>query len=627
MTPRLRAGRRYVPVLVAVPLVLLLVIAAFPYGVLKGVVADRLAKRFGRPVVIGAMDRVDAIGFTPTIRVRDVTIPQAGWAGTGNFLTLREARVTFPVWPLLTGTFRPRDIVADGLQLALVRDANGRTNWSRPGEAESGGASSDLKGLTIRDATIRYRDDKRRRSAVVQVSSDAQGLRAKGNGTIRGVPVRIALDGASVAQPSPGPWPFTATIDGDRLSMRAKGSTDVPLDTDAMTLDVTARAADLRLIDAVIEAGLFGTQPVALTAHVRHDAPKWIVNDLKGTIGQSDIAGHVTVDKQDGRTKLDGAVTANRFDFGDLASDEGRAEAAARERAIGPHVVPDTRIDLSKIGENRRPHIAPHRARGQPQRTDAGARAVDGLGARPQAARRCTADAGARRWHCQGQPARRPARRRAQPAADGRYAAERHARCGAARHRRRLHRADRSARASDRAGRYDPRGGGAVRRPHRFRGARRHAAAALRRGAGLRCRTRAAGGESERARLRCVVVGLKVTDGLGHAAPMIVDTSASQLRGTGTVLSRRTARHAADRCPQGRRPAPPARRRLPHRHAERARDRRAGAGQIGRQRVEGAGPRDHRQAGTARGRCRLRGAVGTRAGLMTIPLAPSARHR
>ena len=42
-------------------------------------------------------------------------------------------------------------------------------------------------------------------------------------------------------------------------------------------------------------------------------------------------------------------------------------------------------------------------------------------------------------------------------------------------------------------------------------------------------------GESERARLRCVVVGLKVTDGLGHAAPMIVDTSASQLRGTGTV--------------------------------------------------------------------------------------------
>ena len=535
MTPRLRAGRRYVPVLVAVPLVLLLVIAAFPYGVLKGVVADRLAKRFGRPVVIGAMDRVDAIGFTPTIRVRDVTIPQAGWAGTGNFLTLREVRVTFPVWPLLTGTFRPRDIVADGLQLALVRDANGRTNWSRPGEAESGGASSDLKGLTIRDATIRYRDDKRRRSAVVQVSSDAQGLRAKGSGTIRGVPVRIALDGASVAQPTPGPWPFTATIDGDRLSMRAKGSTDVPLDTDAMTLDVTARAADLRLIDAVIEAGLFGTQPVALTAHVRHDAPKWIVNDLKGTIGQSDIAGHVTVDKQDGRTKLDGAVTANRFDFSDLASDEGRAEAAARERAIGPHVVPDTRIDLSKIGEtdgriSLRIARVVSRSGPTPVRALSTVLALDHKRLDVAPLTLVLADGTAKGSLRVDQRDGAPSplltvdmrlsgtRVAALPGTGGDFT-------GRIAARARLSGRGDTIRAA--VGRSDGRIGFVVRDgtlPQRY-------AAAL----GFDAGRALLAGESERARLRCVVVGLKVTDGLGHAAPMIVDTSASQLRGTGTV--------------------------------------------------------------------------------------------
>ena len=535
MTPRLRAGRRYVPVLVAVPLVLLLVIAAFPYGVLKGVVADRLAKRFGRPVVIGAMDRVDAIGFTPTIRVRDVTIPQAGWAGTGNFLTLREVRVTFPVWPLLTGTFRPRDIGAAGVQLALVRDANGRTNWSRPGEAESGGASSDLKGLTIRDATIRYRDDKRRRSAVVQVSSDAQGLRAKGNGTIRGVPVRIALDGASVAQPTPGPWPFTATIDGDRLSMRAKGSTDVPLDTDAMTLDVTARAADLRLIDAVIEAGLFGTQPVALTAHVRHDAPKWIVNDLKGTIGQSDIAGHVTVDKQDGRTKLDGAVTANRFDFSDLASDEGRAEAAARERAIGPHVVPDTRIDLSKIGEtdgriSLRIARVVSRSGPTPVRALSTVLALDHKRLDVAPLTLVLADGTAKGSLRVDQRDGAPSplltvdmrlsgtRVAALPGTGGDFT-------GRIAARARLTGRGDTIRAA--VGRSDGRIGFVVRDgtlPQRY-------AAAL----GFDAGRALLAGESERARLRCVVVGLKVTDGLGHAAPMIVDTSASQLRGTGTV--------------------------------------------------------------------------------------------
>ena len=41
---------------------------------------------------------------------------------------------------------------------------------------------------------------------------------------------------------------------------------DAPLDTDHMTLAMTARAGDLKLIDAVIEAGLFGTQAVRMSA-------------------------------------------------------------------------------------------------------------------------------------------------------------------------------------------------------------------------------------------------------------------------------------------------------------------------------------------------------------------------
>mgnify|MGYP002651130518 CR=1 FL=1 len=535
MTIRARAGRRLLPVLVAVPLVLLLVIAAFPFGVLKGVVADRLTKRFGRPVTIGSLERVDTIGFTPTIRVRDVTIPQAGWAGSGDFLRLREARVTFPVWPLLTGTFRPRDIVADGLSLALVRDANGRTNWARPGKAESGGASSDLQGLTIRDAKVRYRDDKRRRSAVVQVSSDAQGLRAKGNGIIRGVPVRITLEGASVAQPTPGPWPFTAAIDGDQLAMRAKGTTDVPLDTDAMTLDITARAADLRLIDAVIEAGLFGTQPVALTAHVRHDAPKWIVNDLKGTIGQSDIAGHVTVDKQDGRTKLDGAVTSNRFDFDDLSSDEGRAEAAARERAIGLRVVPDTRIDLSKIGHTDG-RIAVRIARVVSRSGPTAVRALSTVLALDHkrldlTPLRLTLANGVARGTMRvdqrdGAPSPRltidlrleGTRLAALPGVGGDFT-------GRIAARARLSGRGDTIRAA--VGRSDGRIGFVVRDgtlPERY-------AAAL----GFDAGRALLAGDEARAGLRCVIVGLRVAGGVGQARPLIVDTSASQLRGTGTL--------------------------------------------------------------------------------------------
>jgi uncharacterized protein involved in outer membrane biogenesis len=328
----------------------LIVLAAFPWGSLKGVIQRQLTARFGRPVTIGGIERVDTFGFSPTIRITDVRIPQAEWAGTGDFVRLREAAATFSGLALLKGAFGPRDVKARGLRLVLVRDRNGRTNWERPGKPKGGGSSTDLDGLTISDSVIAYRDDKQDRFVTARFTSDpVYGIRAAGNGTIRGAAVRIAVAGPSVARFQGKPWPFTASIDGDALSITAKGQMDHPLDTDAMELDVTARATDLKLIDAVIEAGLFRTQPVSFSAHVRHDQPKWTVTQLKGVVGRSDFTGHVSVDKQAGRSKVDGAIVSRQFDFGDLASDEGKAKGAALERAIGPRLVPNTRIDIGKI--------------------------------------------------------------------------------------------------------------------------------------------------------------------------------------------------------------------------------------------------------------------------------------
>ncbi len=325
-------------------------LAAFPWGSLKGVIQRQLTARFGRPVTIGGIERVDTFGFNPTIRITDVRIPQAAWAGTDDFVRLREAEATFSGLALLKGAFGPRDVKARGLRLVLVRDRNGRTNWERPGKPKGGGSSTDLDGLTISDSVIAYRDDKQDRFVTARFASDpVQGIRATGTGTIRGAAVRIAVAGPSVETFQGKPWPFTASIDGDALSITAKGRMDRPLDTDAMTLDVTARATDLKLIDAVIEAGLFRTQPVSFSAHVRHDQPKWTVTQLKGVVGRSDFTGHVSVDKQAGRSKVDGAIVSRQFDFGDLSSNEGKAKGAALERAIGPRLVPNTRIDIGKI--------------------------------------------------------------------------------------------------------------------------------------------------------------------------------------------------------------------------------------------------------------------------------------
>ena len=327
-----------------------LALAMLPYGWFKPMAEARLSQRFGTRVTIGRIERLDRFSFAPEVAIESVRVPQPGWAGPGDLMTLRTARLRIPVLPLLLGRFRPNAIAVSGLRLALLRAADGRENWVLHPSRETGGGSIELASLSIADSSLSYRDAKRGRAFHAVISADpVAGLQLAGAGAILGRPVTIRARGAPVAATGK-PWPFSALVDGPSIRVAVTGRMDAPLDTGRMDLDMTARADDLKTLDAVIEAGLFRTRKVSLRAHARHDGQNWTITALRGSIGGSPISGHATVRRKGDRMRIDGALFSDRLDFSDLASDEGRAEEAALERRIGKRIVPDTRIDLTKLG-------------------------------------------------------------------------------------------------------------------------------------------------------------------------------------------------------------------------------------------------------------------------------------
>ena len=335
---------------VALIVLALLSVALFPVGLFKPTVERLLSQRFGRPVTIGTIERTDVFSLTPHVIVRDLRVPQPEWAGVGDLARVKLADLTLATGPLLRGRIAPTAIRLVGAHFALIRDKSGRENWHRDDQHDEPSRHTPIiRDLEIADSTLAYRDAKRNRQFALKLTaSPSAGLVARGAGMVRGSAVTVRLRGGAIGAAS-SPWPFTATIDGADLAMAAKGTMRTPLDTERMSLDVTARASDLRFIDAIIEAGLFGTRPVKLAAHVEHRAPDWTVTGLTGTIGRSRLSGHVAVVKREGRTRIDGAVASPAFDPSDLSSDEGRAKAEALKQAIGRRLVPNTRVDLSKI--------------------------------------------------------------------------------------------------------------------------------------------------------------------------------------------------------------------------------------------------------------------------------------
>lgn len=327
-------------------------LAAFPWGVLKGTVERRLSQSIGRTVSIGAMERLDTMSFHPRIRLRAVRIPQPAWVEPhlADLAQIAQVDLSFSVWALLAGRATVERAEMRGANLQFYRTAQGRKNWRQDESGEGSGSGGHLLMLRVADSRLRYLDRKRDRSLDVAVVSDGAGLRIDGGGLILGHRVRITGRGAAIAEGrAAAPWPFSVAIEGPAVGFALEGTMPSPLDLGHLQGRARAHAEDLRLLDAIIEAGLPGTQPVRLAAGIRRSIPDWTIDDLRGTIGRSDIAGHATIVKRDGRSRITGALRSDHFDFDDLSSNEGKRRAAAIKARLGPRILPGSAIDLTHV--------------------------------------------------------------------------------------------------------------------------------------------------------------------------------------------------------------------------------------------------------------------------------------
>ena len=334
----------------------LVAVGAFPVGILRGTVENRLSAALDTKVQVGSVTRDTLFSYTPVVSIGDVRIAQPAWVGPGDFVRVKTVSLRVPMFKLLFGKFRPDRVKIDGARIALVRDVSGKENWKpdrNAGKKDGGDDRPSLSDLTVSNSQVILRDAKRGLLIGGPVSVDAaNGLRYAATGTFRDTPAKLDLSGGKITGIDPtAPYPFTATLASPALRMAVKGTMRGVLDTRHFTADISAQAPTLKNLDRIIEAGLFGSQPIDLRGKIRHDGRDWYVDRIGGSMGRSHFTGTATVHKDGMRTNIDAKVDASQFDFDDLADAEGRAKSATRKAAVGPRVIPPTRIDLSKLGK------------------------------------------------------------------------------------------------------------------------------------------------------------------------------------------------------------------------------------------------------------------------------------
>jgi AsmA family protein len=315
----------------------------------------RLSRTLHAEVQLDSISRKEWFSFSPTISLNKLRILQPAWAGRGDFVRLESATLVAPVYSIFLGDFRPRELTLNGLHIALVRSIDGRSNWApnkKQTTRNSGSTFSDLSDVSVTSSTFSLDDQKRNLTVTgFLVANKSVGMRVTGRGMFMNTPAQVEFVADKIVGMQPNaPHGFSLRFNSPALSMTAQGKMAGILDVGHFTAGVVAQAPTLKNLDRMIEAGLFGTQPVRLSGTVRHDVRDWYIEKLSGQIGRSRFVGKVTVLKHDDRTAIDGVIHAAEFDFSDLSDNAGRARAAALTARIGERAIPNTRINLSKIG-------------------------------------------------------------------------------------------------------------------------------------------------------------------------------------------------------------------------------------------------------------------------------------
>lgn len=348
-----RRVRNIVAIILAIVLLAILLLGAVPASIFKAVISEKLQGASDREVAIGSVSRDSFFSYTPVITIHDVRVAQPAWAGEGDFLKLKSISARVSVLDMLTGSARPDRLQVDGLDIALIRDKNGRSNWNDDDrDDDKNDRGPVLTDLDVTNSHFSFTDHKRDLSLDGPISvSSKDGLRAEGSGTFLQSKATMLFTGGAIAGIDPeADYPFTVSLQSPALELTAKGNMQGVLNTDLFTASLSARAPTLTNLDRIIEAGLFGTQKIDLRADIRHKDKDWFVDKLSGSIGRSNLSGKADILKRDGRTKIDANIKFATLDFDDLADDAGLAKAAALTRRIGPRVLPNTRINLSKMG-------------------------------------------------------------------------------------------------------------------------------------------------------------------------------------------------------------------------------------------------------------------------------------
>jgi uncharacterized protein involved in outer membrane biogenesis len=320
--------------------VVVLAVALFDWNLFKGYVERRVSVATGREFHLDG-DLDVRVSTHPLITMDGLRLGNIKGAQDATMASVQRLQFRIALWPLLHGqTILPEVHLVRPVVL-LEKNADGSDNWTFPGS----GSNPIIRQFTIDHGELTYREDAVHTNLVVDINSDKPvsatqlaPLLFQGKGTYRNNP--FALQGRADSPLDLGSTATPYRIDigavAGPTSAHASGALRNPLQVTGFELDFTLAGPDLGLLYKLIGIATPETPAYRLSGRLGHLAHVWSFDRFTGVVGNSDLAGDLSVDDNGSKKFLKTALVSQRLDVHDLAGFVGAPAHANPAKAATP---------------------------------------------------------------------------------------------------------------------------------------------------------------------------------------------------------------------------------------------------------------------------------------------------
>jgi AsmA family protein len=297
---------------------------------LRGPLARYASAHLGRKVSIDGKLQLHLLSWRPRAVIRQLRIANPDWvqkpadmARIGNL----EVSWSFPA--LLKGDILLPYVGVDDSDIDVVRDSKERLNWSFGGGSAKQSAKPAkfpiLGSLHVGPGHLVVSDQVRKLKFTGTLTADQASrgggltLSLAGDGTINDESFKLAAKGDPlITAETHKPYTVESTITAGRTKVKSSITVTKPFDMGSVVADIDASGDDLADLYYLSGLALPNTAPYTVSGHVQRNGSRLDLTNFKGTLGNSDIHGKLSLETAGDRPMLTADLQTRLLDIKDL---------------------------------------------------------------------------------------------------------------------------------------------------------------------------------------------------------------------------------------------------------------------------------------------------------------------